>query len=438
MSSAEFNRAPAFLLAGIFLAAEPAAQAQPVLAQVARTYGIVQLQGPFREWTTIAAPPAALAEGDQVRTGPLSSAVVTFADGSRLELGSDTSFTLEEASAQRVSMKVSMGRLKASVTRQEGARFEVRTPMAVCFVRGTEFLVIVAAGGRTTVDLYKGLLGVADQRGHEILLHPGQRLAIDVRGMAVPERAPSLAEIQRQDFHAGMRREIGLDAAKRAALAAAARELELAEYQQGRVMIGLNGERMRVEQYMLRPQADQFEFVSLSGRPGSLDYFYYLGTFNRKLPTDIGPILSGLAGGPSSPDYYLSAYETGRSNRADSIRESAQGGHPVDVNGNSDLADNVDWYFDGSANRSVATGGGRFYETLFDRYGFYVNGKLKYGWSGSNIASDSERSAASNTDPLTGASLDAANAYLDSSGLLATRVVNETFPDPARVHQRVY
>ena len=55
-------------------------------------------------------------------------------------------------------------------------------------------------------------------------------------------------------------------------------------------------------------------------------------------------------------------------------------------------------------------------------YGFYVNGKLKYGWSGDGITSYSQVTEASSADPISGAPLTGANAWLDpGTGQLATR-----------------
>ncbi|MBI5243127.1 MAG: FecR domain-containing protein [Elusimicrobia bacterium] len=410
-------------------------------AQLVKAYGMVQTRGPSEDWQTVSALPAPLAEGERVRTGARAGAVIVFADRSRVELGADSSFALEHVSARRTAMRIELGRLKASVQRQLSARFEVRTPTAVCFVRGTDFVVFVAAGGRTTVDLLRGLLGVEDRRGHQLLLRPNERLRVDVRGMGVPERAPSAAQVLRQDFHAGMRREVGLDQAKEEVLAAAAREVKLAEYQQGKALIDVSGNRVRLEEYILRPSANQFKFVVLNRRESRLDYFYYLGTFNKALPAELSGVLRQLPGGVGAqPEYYLTGFETGRSNTIDSMRELAQGGHPVDVNNNSDLTDNVAWWFDAGSDRYVEVGTRGFFQTLFNSYGFYINGKLKYGWtSARDIASYSEKINASNLDPITGAALTSANAWLDPlTGQLAVRSVNRTFPDPGRVHQRIY
>ena len=131
----------------------------------------------------------------------------------------------------------------------------------------------------------------------------------------------------------------------------------------------------------------------------------------------------------TAPSYWLTAYETGRSNTQDSMVESAQGGHPVDVNHNGTPGDAITQFFDPVTNTFNDVTGQNVYQTLFDKYGFYINGNLKYGWTGNNIQSYSGVTAASNNDPLTGAALAAA---------LPTRSVSTTFPDADKIHQIIY
>src|SRR5689334_18917019 len=82
-----------------------------------------------------------LGNGDMVRTGPRSRAVLAFDDGSRVKLGGSTVFTVEEASRGSSAMRLQLGSLRAWVTKAAKRRFKVATPTAVCSVRGTEFSV---------------------------------------------------------------------------------------------------------------------------------------------------------------------------------------------------------------------------------------------------------------------------------------------------------
>lgn len=428
----------ATLAAALLSAAALGASAGPAVTEAA---GIVQVQGAgYDSWKNVTQTPLPLSARDQVRTGSRSRAVVTFDDGTRIELGPESAFALEESAASRAGLRLSIGRLKAIVQKALSRRFEVRTPAAVCSVRGTEFEVRVETSGRTHVSLYKGLLGVADNRGSQVLMQPGERLRIDVDGMGALQRTPSPEQGKRESFHNQMRREVGLDMSKEEVLAAAAREIKLAEYQQGKALTDVFGNRVRVEEYILRPRSDQFKFVVLNERESRFDYFYYLGTFNKALPGDLSAALRQLPGTPDAPpEYYLTGFETGRSNTVDSMRELAAGGHAVDVNNNADATDDVGAYFDAAQDRYVELASGQgFHQALFDDYGFYINGKLKYGWTGTNIQSYADVDNAPTTDPISGALLTNANAWLDGGGLLAARSVSVTFPNAELLQQTIH
>lgn len=400
-------------------------------AYLAKTSGIVQHKPSQGErWDVVKTLPQTLSNGDSVRTGLRASATIMFDDGSKVELGGNAAFTLEEAGSGRSLMNITIGKLKAFVTKLGSRKFQVRTPTAVCSVRGTEFGVEVMSGGRTVVDLYKGLLGVEDKRGQQILLHPNERLQVDLSGMGQPSVTPTGAQIQQSNFHNVMRREMSLDMSKEEVQAAAAREIKLAEFQQGKVLMDVFGQRVRLEEYIIRPSANQFKLVVLNERASRFDYFYYLGTFNTTLPSDLSVALRQLSGSvDTAPTYWLTSFETGRSNTKDSMVEVAQGGHPVDVNNNADATDDVAFFYNGAKDKYESVAGRSVFQTLYDKYGFYVNGSLKYGWTGNNIQQYSDTVAASNNDPITGAALAQA---------LPARSVSTTFPNSDQIHQVIY
>ncbi|OGR58252.1 MAG: hypothetical protein A2X36_13340 [Elusimicrobia bacterium GWA2_69_24] len=408
--------------------------------RVDRTQGVVQVRPAGSEsWSTIDLTPRPFLPGDSLRTGAGAGAALSFDDGSRVEVRAHSILALEDAAPERSLLRLELGQLRAGVRHDPARRFQVRTPSVVTTVRGTEFSISVLAGGNTHVELFQGLLGVEDNRGHQVLLHPHESLSVDRRGMSVPQRMPTGEQVRRESRHADLRRELGFDQERDEDVSAAARELKLAEYQQGKALVDVDGRRVRVESYVLRPRADQFKLVVLNRRGDRNDYFYYLGTFNKPLPRELGPALRRLGGGiGSSPEYFLTEFETGRSNRIDNILELGRGGHPVDLNANVDLDDNLQSVFDPDRDRFVDAGGGAAFQTLFDDYGLYLNGKLKAGWTGTDVTAHAETVPASAADPITGAVLNAGNAYLDGSGLLATGSESITFPDAERMRQRVY
>ncbi len=275
-----------------------------------------------------------LTPGDQVRTSAGSRATIAFEDGSKVELGPNGSFILQEATSQGSSLKLGLGSLKAWVRKALSKRFEIRTPTAVCSVRGTEFQVDVNQSGNTAVQMFTGLLAVADQKGNEVLLKDNQSVSVTDRGLG-PVTGAGGEQGGTERARESLKREVALDMSKEEVQAAAAIEARNAVYQQGKAIIDVNGNRVRIEEYIVRSKPDQFKLVVLNERADRFDYFYYLGTFNTSLPDDISVALRQLPGCIGAPcAYNLLSYETARSNTRDNMLEVATGGHQIDVNNN--------------------------------------------------------------------------------------------------------
>jgi hypothetical protein len=335
-----------------------------------------------------------LEPGDRVRTAAGSRATITFADGSRIELSANGSFTLQESSSQGSTLKLGLGSLKAWITKSISRRFEVRTPTAVCSVRGTEFSVDVNAQGNTSVQMFSGLLAVADQGGNEVLLKDNQSVNVTDKGLGQVAKDSSKESGGDDKAKAALKREIGLEMTKEEVQAAAALEAKSAIYQQGKAIIDVNGNRVRIEEYIIRPQPDQFKLVVLNERSDRFDYFYYKGTFNTILPDDISIALRQLPGCIGAAcQYFMTGYETARSNTIDNMLEITSGGHQVDVNNNGYAADAVSAAFDPVTDSYVSLAPGTpFFKTLFDNYRLTFNGVEHSRWapvSGSGILNTS-------------------------------------------------
>lgn len=128
-----------------------------------------------------------LAEGDSLRTGADGRATVVFDDASRVEVGPKSLFVLEEAESKTAAMRLNFGSLRAWVAKIASRRFEVRTPTAVCAVRGTEFAIDVDARGHTGVRMFTGLMSVSDGRGHEAMIKKGQSIRVTDKGLGPVE-----------------------------------------------------------------------------------------------------------------------------------------------------------------------------------------------------------------------------------------------------------
>lgn len=391
-------------------------------ARVASHSGMVEYRAAAGgDWRRITSAIQHLAPGSEVRTGPKGAAEIHTDSGSRVRLAASSAFRIEEESAGKTFLNLVVGRIRTWVKRRSGS-FKVRTLTAACAVRGTEFSIEVDPRTQATqVDLFRGTLQVSDNLGNELVLEEGRRLSVTKDGMGAPQEISKVLENELNEGRAALSREVGLAMSKEAVLAAAAEEMKLAEYQQGKSLVDVFGKRVQLEEYIMRPADDQFKLVVLNKREEQLDYFFYHGTFNTALPADLGQALAQVSGTPGVPDWYLTSYRTGRSNTVDSVEENAWDGHPVDVNSNADSSDDITSYFN-SATNSYETVSGSFYKTLFDYYTIKYNGTQTYAWTPVSANVQSYMSSAITTSIYGGNS----NYDIDTS-----------LPDGTYLHHRI-
>lgn len=388
----------------------------------------MQVRGVAGVWVSIEKVPLSLMPGVALRAGRQSTAYVSFSPQDTALLQEDTVFILEEGGAERLLARVEIGVAMFRFASGKGRKVQVRTPAAALTSRGAEFRLSVLAGGRTTVELTEGELGVSDNRGHQLLLRAGESVRVDMRGLEVPRRMPAVAALRREGLRDRIRKEAEGDIFRERLYAAHADGLQRAEWEEGRALIDSTGHRVRVESWVRRPRADQLEFVVLNARPGRTDYFYQLGTYDAALPTDLGDALRAMAGTVDSRGLRtLLAYETVRSNGQDVMLEMADGGHLVDLNANAVGGDDVEILFDPTGGTFSNAVGRAAFRPLFDRYGLYLNGRLALGWTGADIQSLGAATGTTANDPFSGAALTAANAFINA-GQLAAGTVSLTAP----------
>jgi hypothetical protein len=274
-----------------------------------------------------------LSTADKVRTGSRSVARLTLGDGSKVLLLQNSQAEMENLTSVQKTIKLLKGRVRAIVAKIRGGNnFQIKTPVGVASVRGTDFEVGVSEDGQQMeVSVNEGQVGVGRLgalASEVVLVNPGESLKFGLEGeIGNPTRSGALP----LDTNS-IRQEVMDTRVRDNVVAMAAEESRNADYQTGKSLIDVNGERVRVEQYIMRPRPDQFKLVVLNERPARFDYFTYKGTFNQTLPEDLSAALKEVGGKlNTAPDYYLTEYETAMSNTIDKIGDSASGGHLVKI-----------------------------------------------------------------------------------------------------------
>lgn len=154
----------------------------------------------FRGGTTIDGRPAtigaAVAEGGRIQTGANAFLSIGLADGSTITLPSQSLIRVERLRRFRLTgemerlFRLDDGRSQTEVTPRTNGRdrFEMRTPVSVAAVRGTDFRVAVLDDGKAaTTEVLGGHVGLGGGGG-ETMLDPGVGARVTADGTTGPVR----------------------------------------------------------------------------------------------------------------------------------------------------------------------------------------------------------------------------------------------------------
>lgn len=424
-----------FLLIGIFVASSTLARAAAGGAAVLReAKGLVQVrpEGSDR-WRPAGAPPRRLAPGDAVRTGFNARAVVVLDGGAVLEAGGNTQVSLDETVRGGAAVGLAFGSARLSARALGGRPLELRTPTGTARARSESaaWRAAVGGGGSAVFEAQDGLVAVEDLRGGVLRLSAGERVETDLAGLHEPTQTPSPARARREDFASRMRRELAHEREADALQAVVSGEQRREEYEAGRVLTDASGHTVRAEEFVVRTSPTSFTFVALNGRAGrGLSYYSWTGVFDLALPKNLAPVFAILPGSAgSAAPWTLTSFTATSSNGIDTLVASGAGGHQVDLNSNADALDDVSTLYDPATDSFRNVTGQAVFKVLFDRYGLYSDGVLKSGLTGTNIQTQSDYTASTTNDPLTGAALATA---------LPVFTTNATFPDAGSARQQVF
>ena len=113
------------------------------------------------------------------------------------------------------------------------------------------------------------------------------------------------------------------------------RELKSNEAQLGKDAIDAFGRRVRLEEYVLRPDPKTFELLFLDSRAGSFNWGHYVESFAAPIPNDLSQIPAIVASGimaVNQPTNWLKSLEFFATNTVDAEKELYTLGDPVQIN----------------------------------------------------------------------------------------------------------
>lgn len=298
--------------------------------------GPVQVRFGNESWENVTGP-TDLIPGQTVRTQGEGQALIKFSDGSRVQLSRWTSFVIEKTDTKEASFKLEAGKLRAAIAGYFSNRYKIRTPTAVASVRGTEF-EIEAKPGKTEMNVAEGLLEVSDNKGKEAVVSSEETVTIGENGMQ-PVELVGLSDNRAQDAARpiAVLRESANDATRSMVEELRNRELKANEAQLGKDAIDAFGQRVRIEEYILRPANNELKFIFLTHRDDSLNWGHMIQRFNSRIPNDyslIPEIVNRMYFSRTAPSNWLTYFEVYVTNTIDAVKEAITFGAPTAINFN--------------------------------------------------------------------------------------------------------
>ncbi|MDQ7773196.1 MAG: FecR family protein [Elusimicrobiales bacterium] len=298
-------------------------------------------------------------EGGAVRTGADGAAVVLMPNKSRIWIRENSGLEIEQRKSMASRLSLLFGRMKVRVPHlMRKERFEVRTPAAVCAVRGTEFTVDATPEGAMDIKVLYGEVKlnftVPPVKGKsEIHIPQGQFLSLAEKGK--PARQALLTK--EQEYKALENWNPGLDPKERMAeiiekensraqikefakvtsgaeqqVKAFINTAKESDLEAGRTLNDAHGNLVRVEQRLVRPDPRTLQFVNIvkrtaysytdrqdlggftynGGGGARLDLMQMTMSFNQSLPQRIEEWPSFFSANSVKPDKasFISANRT--------------------------------------------------------------------------------------------------------------------------------
>lgn len=244
-------------------------------------------------------------EGGSVRTLDSGSAALLMPNKSKVWMKNSTALEIEQRQTLASRLALFFGKVKIRVPHlMRKEKFEVRTPAAVCAVRGTEFTIDAAEDGKMDLQVFYGEVkmdyAVPPSRGKSKLEIPqGHVLKIEQKGvqgkLALLNNAQETSGLENWD--PGLQPKERLEALEkrrqeREEIREFARVSEQtektvknflqtvkeADIEAGRTLTDVHGNLVRVDQRLIRPNGKTLQFFNLVKRSA---YNYTDKSFNN-------------------------------------------------------------------------------------------------------------------------------------------------------------
>ncbi len=275
--------------------------------------------------------------GDKLKTGAESHANIIFQAGHSAFLGASSMMVVNISDKNKTNLDLFKGKLRSKVRKlSKDQAYKITTPQAVCAVRGTDFDVSVI-GKITKVMVYEGVVEAKEIiTGAKLDISAGQ--SSDIIKNEAPSQSSSsglldhLTEIEKQErteVIEAARVEMFEEISRDAVMSRSAEEIKKAEYENGKAMIDVHGKRVRLEEYIMRPEDYQFKYVVLNERADRFDFSKILFTFNTTLPDDLTLVSKKMyySNTTDKPQWILTDMVSVISNTQDQINELASSGN---------------------------------------------------------------------------------------------------------------
>ncbi|HNT97820.1 MAG TPA: FecR family protein, partial [Elusimicrobiales bacterium] len=238
-------------------------------------------------------------ESGALRTGEDGSAVVLMPNKSKVWVKENSGLEIEQRKTLASRLALLFGRMKVRVPHlMRKERFEVRTPAAVCAVRGTEFTVEATPEGAMDIKVLYGEVKlnftVPPVKGKaEVRIPQGQGLKLEEKGKpakqalltkeqeyrALENWNPGLdpkermAEIvQKENDRAQIKEFAKVTAGAEQQVKAFINTAKESDLEAGRTLKDIRGNMVRVEQRLVRPDPQTLQFFNIVKRPVYADY----------------------------------------------------------------------------------------------------------------------------------------------------------------------